>query len=163
MLCDARLFRSIAAMTSIQNWPHLATPGVIRTRSKALAKTHREMMSDLIDVRIANGMTQRDVADVMGLTQQRISALEGYDSNPRLETVRRYANAVGAMIDVSVERDDTEAGSERSLFRGTSLSFHVPTHEAAARMPRRVRQDENWSHERHYATESVRADFALGA
>lgn len=47
-------------------------------------------------------MTQDDLALILEVTRQRVSRMEQYDSNPRLETIRRYANAVGARIDSTV-------------------------------------------------------------
>lgn len=82
------------------------TPETLRTRAKNLSQSHRQMISDLVDVRIARGMTQDDVAAVLGVTRQRVSRMEQYDSNPRLETIRRYANAVGARIESQVSMDD---------------------------------------------------------
>ena len=64
------------------------------------------MMSSLVDIRVERGMTQRDVAEIMGVAQQRVSALEAYDANPSLESIRRYANAVGAVFHTAVILDD---------------------------------------------------------
>ncbi|WP_159612695.1 helix-turn-helix transcriptional regulator [Glutamicibacter sp. JC586] len=92
-------------MSSNTEWPHLSAPEAVRARSKSLSQSHRRMISDLVDVRIGRGMTQGDVAAVLGVTRQRVSKMEQYDSNPRLESIRKYANAVGARIESRVSTD----------------------------------------------------------
>lgn len=83
-------------------WPHLGSPGLIRERASTLASAHRKMMFDLFEIRVERGMTREDVAEVLGITPQRVSKLERYDSNPRLEAVRKYANAIGALLEIRV-------------------------------------------------------------
>ncbi len=63
------------------------------------------MKSDLIRLRREHGLTQKDVAEALGVTQQAINKLERYDSDPKFSTVRRYANAVGALVEHRVAPD----------------------------------------------------------
>ena len=74
------------------------------------------MISDLVGIRIERGMTQEDVALMLGVTRQRVSRMEQYDSNPRLETIRRYANAVGARIESRVTIDEWRENQVVALF-----------------------------------------------
>jgi DNA-binding XRE family transcriptional regulator len=85
------------------------TPEVIRARAKVLAREHRTMRSELVALRREAGLTQGDVAERMGVTQQAVSKFERYDSDPKLSTVRRYANAVGALVEHRVERDQGQS------------------------------------------------------
>jgi transcriptional regulator with XRE-family HTH domain len=71
---------------------------LVRARAKVLAREDRQMKSDLIRLRQDAGLTQKQVAKLMGITQQAINKLERYDSDPKLSTLRRYANAVGALV-----------------------------------------------------------------
>lgn len=93
-------------MTTIEDWDHLFPPGKIRKRSKYLSGAHRTMLDELGQLRVTRGMTQADVAEIMGISQQSISKIESYDSNPTLDTLQRYANAIGAMIEITVRQDD---------------------------------------------------------
>lgn len=70
----------------------------VRARARVLARENREMRSALVRVRRDAGLTQQDVADRMGVSQQAVHKLERYDADPKLSTLERYANAVGALI-----------------------------------------------------------------
>lgn len=106
-------------MTSLNQWPHLANSTLIRERAKHLSQDHRQLMAELVKARVEVGMSQSDIAEIMGVTQQRVSQLEKYDADPKLSTVRRYANAVGAatrtivirtakaLPDYSADREET--------------------------------------------------------
>lgn len=60
-------------------------------------------MDELVKVRVDRGISQRDVARIMGVSQPRVCQFEASGSNPRLSTIRRYAMAVGALIRHTVE------------------------------------------------------------
>lgn len=83
----------------------LVTPDVVRARAKVLAREDRTMRSQLVILRREAGLSQGEVAERMGVTQQAVSKFERYDTDPKLSTVRRYANAVGALIEHRVEQD----------------------------------------------------------
>jgi DNA-binding XRE family transcriptional regulator len=61
------------------------------------------MAHELIAARARAGMTQSDVAALMGTTQSAIARLEGGNRAPSLRTVQRYAKAVGARAVVRIE------------------------------------------------------------
>lgn len=67
------------------------------------------MRTELVALRREAGLTQGDVAERMGVSQQAVSKFERYDSDPKLSTVRRYANAVGALVEHRVERDQGQS------------------------------------------------------
>lgn len=102
----------------------------VRARAKVLARENREMRAALVRVRREGGLTQADVAEMLGVSQQAVNKLERYDADPRLSTLERYANAVGALVHHRVEVD-----------RGQSLRLTQPTAWVASRAtaPRFVR------------------------
>lgn len=67
--------------------------------SARLAQADDEMRWALIQARKEAGLSQRDVADMMGVRQPTIAAFESQDNDPRLSTLRRYALAVGASVE----------------------------------------------------------------
>lgn len=77
----------------------------VRERAAALAETLDRLLEDLVDLREQQGLSQRDVAERMGVTQSAVSQFERYDANPTLASVRRYALAVGARISIDVAPD----------------------------------------------------------
>ena len=66
--------------------------------SARLAQADDEMRWALIQAR-RRPLSQRDVADVMGVEQSAVAAFESQDDDPRLSTLRRYALAVGASVE----------------------------------------------------------------
>ncbi len=52
----------------------------------------------LIRARARAGLTQAEVAKRMGTTQSAVARLEGGRPMPKIETLRRYAEAVGCQI-----------------------------------------------------------------
>jgi DNA-binding XRE family transcriptional regulator len=59
--------------------------------------------ADLIDLRIAKGITQAEVAKLLGISQPAISQFEKLNSMPHIETVLAYALAIGAKLNFSIE------------------------------------------------------------
>lgn len=82
-----------------------ASMNPVRARAKVLARESRQMRTALIEARRAQGMTQSDVAEMLGVSQQAVQKFERYDADPRLSTLERYANAVGVLIRHRVEED----------------------------------------------------------
>lgn len=93
-------------MTGWQNFGHLSDEEQMESRAYALADNHFEMRRALVMLRMESGMTQKDVADFLGITPQGVAKYERYDWDPLLSTLERYANAVGAVIQTQVIKDD---------------------------------------------------------
>lgn len=74
-----------------------SSPGHLR--AKRLAKNDSKYIRDLIEARRSAGLSQEDVAERMGVSQQSISKFERYENDPRLSTLRRYAHAVEAEVE----------------------------------------------------------------
>lgn len=62
-----------------------------------------DMAHELIAARARAGLTQSDVAALMGTTQSVIARLEAGKRAPSLRTVQRYAKAVGGRAVVRIE------------------------------------------------------------
>lgn len=58
-----------------------------------------ELLVRLRDTRVQKGLSQAEVAARIGTTQSAIARLESGAADPRLSTVQRYADAVGADLD----------------------------------------------------------------
>ena len=74
-------------------------PSERQAHAMRLAAQDYEVIAALVGKRIALGLSQTDVAEMLGVTQQAISKFEQMDSDPRLSTIRRYALAVEAEIE----------------------------------------------------------------
>ena len=77
----------------------------IERRAAHIRNDQLQMLSSLVQVRKRQDLSQLQVAERMGVTQPMVATLERYDSNPTLSTLLRYAVAVGARINTSVECD----------------------------------------------------------
>lgn len=78
---------------------------LVRARSKVLAREDRKMRAELVRLRREQNLSQAAIAKQLGVSQQAIYKLERYDADPKLSTLRRYANAVGAIIEHNVTPD----------------------------------------------------------
>lgn len=63
-----------------------------------LAAADERLRYLLVQARKAAGLTQRDVAEALGVRQATVAGFERHDNDPRLSTIRRYALAVGAAV-----------------------------------------------------------------
>lgn len=71
-------------------------------RAKRLAMNDNAMLRELVQTRRKSGLTQADVAEALGISQQAVSQFERLESDPHLSTIRQYANVVGVVIDHGV-------------------------------------------------------------
>lgn len=77
--------------------------------SQALVAAQDQLMRDLVAARESAGLTQEQVADLMGTNQATISRFESRTADPHMSTLRRYAKAVGVTIGYEVTPfDETE-------------------------------------------------------
>ncbi len=91
-----------------------------------MALADERLHANLLRAREENGQTQQDVADLMGVTQPTVASFERYDNDPKLSTVRRYANAVGVVVCHSVRRlEAAQPRSEWSSYRPARADFVV--------------------------------------
>jgi DNA-binding XRE family transcriptional regulator len=74
-------------------------------RAAELIRNDREFLAALVKVRKDRGLTQEDVAARLGVTQPTVAAFERQESDPKLSTLRRYAQAVEALVTYVVTTD----------------------------------------------------------
>lgn len=86
-------------------------------RAQLLASNDRDLLRELIAMRKEQGISQEAVGQAMGITQPSVAAFESHDANPTLATIRRYAHAIGALVQHTVGRDrgqlDEPGGMDR--------------------------------------------------
>ena len=92
--------------------------GKSRLRARHLVNEDRELRFELIRLREAAGLKQKDVASRLGVSPQAVSKFERIDADPRLSTIRRYAHAIGAIVSHKVEADEgqLEDGEDRRVW-----------------------------------------------
>lgn len=61
------------------------------------------LASQLIEARSRAGLTQAEVAERMGTSQSTVARLESGTAKPSLSTLKRFAQATGARVRVTLE------------------------------------------------------------
>lgn len=97
----------------------------IRRRAKLLAREQHKLMRELVEQRERHNLSQGEVGDRMGMSQSAVSQFERYDSNPTLNSIRRYALAVGAVLEIDV-KDDLVDPANRAPKRAFAPVPHAP-------------------------------------
>lgn len=64
-----------------------------------LARYDRNMRRDLVHERRERGLTQKEIADRLGVSVRWINKMERYDSDPRMSEMRRYKCAIYAELE----------------------------------------------------------------
>lgn len=64
-----------------------------------LVNSDDRLLRTLVAIRRDKNLTQSEIAARMGVTQPAVARFERPDSDPKLSTIRRYALAVGAVIE----------------------------------------------------------------
>lgn len=88
-----------------------------------LVANDRELLQDLVALRKAKHLTQADVAAQCGVSQPTIAAFERYDSDPKLSTIRRYAWAIGAIVEHATLDEDHDWDRNVHWVTGSSALF----------------------------------------
>ncbi len=100
----------------------------IDERADQLVESHTLLMQELIALRKKHNLSQELVGERMGVSQPAVASYEGYESNPTLSSIRRYALAIGARIEHKVIDDleiiaSTESGHKEMGAIGQLLSL----------------------------------------
>lgn len=66
--------------------------------AEELVRADFAWVDQLVKLRKEHGLSQVEVAKIMGRTQSVVSDIETMSSDPRLSTLRRYALAIGAAV-----------------------------------------------------------------
>jgi len=112
-------------MTELKHTPivhdHAAFLARARTR-KGFSQTYEsleaeyQIIGQLLKARTRAGLTQSDVAERMGTTKSAVSRLEGSGKHaPSLETLRKYAHAVGCQLQIRLVPDKASSVSSAKL------------------------------------------------
>ena len=64
----------------------------------------QNLIENIIKIRKEKGLTQADLAQRTGISQQVLSRVENENSNPKLNTLVEIANAMNCRIDI-IDRD----------------------------------------------------------
>lgn len=118
-----------------------------------LAREGQTLLVRLIEARKSAGLTQEQVAEILGLSQATISAFERLGNDPRLSTIRRYARAVGVMVSHHVGPATGPACTSHLLSHVTDRGVHI--HETAAAIARQLATDPQVEDESHLAWPAV--------
>lgn len=86
-------------------WHRKAQVHAVLALAEQLAAEDIKMRHELVKARREAGISQNDLAKMLGIKQSSVAAFERYDNDPRLSTIRRYALAVGAEIHHEVTTD----------------------------------------------------------
>lgn len=72
----------------------------VKKEYDALAPEY-ELISQIIDARIENHLTQKQLAELAGTDQARISRLEKGSLNPSLDFLKKIASALGKEVHIT--------------------------------------------------------------
>jgi DNA-binding XRE family transcriptional regulator len=103
-------------MTEMIPWEQIRTDAIEQGRvtEEAIAQAKVEMDAQvagyhLAELRQKTGMTQVQVAEVMGVSQARVSAMERGDVDSlTVASVRAYITALGGTVRIVASLDDTD-------------------------------------------------------
>ena len=80
-------------------------------RARKQIRLDEQLVEQLQTIREQQEVTQEELAYRMGITQPAVSSIESGNTDPKLGTLRRYANALGCVISHHVETDDGRSSS----------------------------------------------------
>ncbi len=81
------------------------TKSTISSKQLALSNENEwaNLIEKLVDIRVSKGLTQQDVADLLGVTQPAVAQLELITSNPTINRIKLYALALGVELKLGVK------------------------------------------------------------
>ena len=89
-----------------------------------------ELTMHLIEARLNAGLTQDQIAERMDTTQSAVARLEGWSSNPSVNTLRKYADATGTRLRISFELIEGDTVSN-----GKEVREHIEASDVEAERP----------------------------
>jgi DNA-binding XRE family transcriptional regulator len=67
-------------------------------------RARRELGMLLLEKRLERGLTQRELADRIGTSQNRVYLLENGETNPTLDTLQRLAAVLGFTLEIRPQK-----------------------------------------------------------
>ncbi|MEU9074715.1 XRE family transcriptional regulator [Kitasatospora sp. NPDC048538] len=90
----------------LERFPELATPEAEADRARVRQETLAQIRGyELAELRRGNGLTQKEVAGLMGVSQARVSQIE-HGQVDSLDNLRAYAAAIGGEVEVTVRQGE---------------------------------------------------------
>lgn len=130
-------------MDSVSQFVGIDTANAEQRLASSLVDETQDMMHDLLQRRHAGNMTQKNVADIIGVSRTAITHFERYDADPKMSTIVRYALAIGARIEIKVsdgiswarKEIEVEAAGRTTAFQPMKTSMIVQAgRQLAARL-----------------------------
>ena len=93
---------------TVESQENMLTPELaehLENRAEILVDNDTSYIENLIAIRKANGLSTREVANRISVSEETILDFESYHSDPKLSLLRRYAHAVAAIVNHSVIQD----------------------------------------------------------
>lgn len=128
-------------------------------RALALAEGDHQFLRTLVSERKRLKLTQSEVAERLGISQASVAAFERYDNDPKLSTIRRYAQVVGLLVAHCVEPDEGQLVGKKPGSAWTpswQSSGAAELHPSVTTPPRTTEQV-------MVRSDTVRADLTLAA
>ncbi|WP_327675916.1 helix-turn-helix domain-containing protein [Kitasatospora sp. NBC_00458] len=90
----------------MERFPALASPEAVADRARIRRETLARIRGyELAELRRKAGLTQKEVAGVLGVSQARVSQIE-HGQVDSLDNLRAYAAAIGGEVEVTVRQGD---------------------------------------------------------
>lgn len=120
-------------MDSIAQFVGLDAANAEQRLASSLVDETQDMMHDLVQRRRSCNLTQKNVAEIIGVSRTAITHFERYDADPKMSTIVRYALAIGARIEIKVtdgiswarKEIEIEAAGRTATFQPMSTSMIV--------------------------------------
>lgn len=146
-------------MATLQQLIESARESTTFIRSRFLKKRDMELTRELARLREQKGLKQKELAELLGVSQQAVSKMEKYDWDPRLSMLRRYSNAIGVVVLHEIV-DDTDnrlsSIDEWTTGSGQTTRISVPRRSSHQEL-KATRSPNNYEE----ALKAKRTDFAL--
>lgn len=83
---------------------------------------HFRLAGEMLALRKARGLTQRQLAQRTGVNQSEISRIEGGSANPTMSTVAVLAGALGAELSLRAQKQGKTAAQRRAVAGGRRVT-----------------------------------------
>lgn len=117
----------------MSNWKTLETFEAALMRDPDFRESHEGQQSEyavareILQARLATGLSQKALAEAIGTSQGRVSKWERAEEEPRIEALRRIADATGRILVVGLLDEETRTARQRRSNAGTQLASKSST------------------------------------